>query len=311
MRKSNYTFYDLLKLYKLRAAARGFSPKTVRATESNLRMISQFFNLETKVRKFREEDYKKFLIALRKSDYSRETMYDLNATLRKLINLARKQKLVKFDFSETGNIRLNNSEEYKLISGEDFRKIREYFNERGEREFEFLFLLLYYTGIRIGEALALRREDFKIYPRERDGRILVNKSYLYEFKLIKEPKNKKNRVVPIPRAVAKLFQETFEKTPVGERIFQFSPNAANLALKRAAKVKGVPEFHCHSFRHTYISNLARKRVPLPVISSVSGDTQKTVLSRYSHMFFEDEKLVLKALSAAEYAAKPEGYAKTK
>ena len=39
----------------------------------------------------------------------------------------------------------------------------------------------------------------------------------------------------------------------------------------------------------------RKGVPLPVIEKVSGDTQKTIFDRYSHMFDDDEDLVLKAL----------------
>ena len=39
----------------------------------------------------------------------------------------------------------------------------------------------------------------------------------------------------------------------------------------------------------------RKGVPLPVIEKVSGDTQKTIFDRYSHMFEDDEMLVIRAL----------------
>ena len=51
---------------------------------------------------------------------------------------------------------------------------------------------------------------------------------------------------------------------------------------------GIPHCSCHSFRHTFISNLIRKGVPLPVIEKVSGDTQKTIFERYSHMFEDDD-----------------------
>lgn len=52
---------------------------------------------------------------------------------------------------------------------------------------------------------------------------------------------------------------------------------------------------CHEFRHTFISNLIKEGVPLPVIEKVSGDTQETILKRYSHMFESDEVMVLIAL----------------
>lgn len=44
-----------------------------------------------------------------------------------------------------------------------------------------------------------------------------------------------------------------------------------------------------------ISNLIRQNVPLLVIEKVSGDTQDTILRRYSHMFESDERMVLEAL----------------
>lgn len=42
--------------------------------------------------------------------------------------------------------------------------------------------------------------------------------------------------------------------------------------------------------------MIRKGVPLPVISKVSGDTQETILKRYSHMFESDEVMILQAIS---------------
>ena len=41
--------------------------------------------------------------------------------------------------------------------------------------------------------------------------------------------------------------------------------------------------------------MIRKGVPLPIIESVSGDTQETILKRYSHMFVGDEQMLLDVL----------------
>ena len=71
-------------------------------------------------------------------------------------------------------------------------------------------------------------------------------------------------------------------------------------IKRACKKVGIREYNCHDFRHTYISNLIKQATPIPVIESVSGDTQETIFKRYSHMFEGDEYMVLKALEAIEF-----------
>ena len=66
-------------------------------------------------------------------------------------------------------------------------------------------------------------------------------------------------------------------------------------LKKACSALDFPKYTCHDFRHTFISNLIRKGVPLPVIEKASGDTQQTILKRYSHMFEGEVMMILKAL----------------
>ena len=78
-------------------------------------------------------------------------------------------------------------------------------------------------------------------------------------------------------------------------MFPWTDGAVNGTLERACERLGIPKITCHDFRHTFISNLIRKSVPISVIEKASGDTQQTILSRYSHMFESDEVLVLKAL----------------
>jgi integrase len=67
-------------------------------------------------------------------------------------------------------------------------------------------------------------------------------------------------------------------------------------VKNSCRKCGITEYNCHSFRHTFISNLIRGGVPLPVVESVSGDTQETILKRYSHMFASDDAMVLDVMS---------------
>ena len=67
------------------------------------------------------------------------------------------------------------------------------------------------------------------------------------------------------------------------------------ALKCACADLGLPAYHLHEFRHSYISYLISKNIPLSVIEKLSGDTQNTILTRYSHCFGNGESAVIDAL----------------
>ena len=80
-----------------------------------------------------------------------------------------------------------------------------------------------------------------------------------------------------------------------DRIFGWQHNACTVMIQKACREKGLKEYTCHDFRHTYISRLIRSGVPIPVIEAVSGDTQATIFKIYSHMFQGDEEQVLIAM----------------
>ena len=99
--------------------------------------------------------------------------------------------------------------------------------------------------------------------------------------------------------LAEYVEEALQETDMGgdldDRIFDWQHNACTVMIQKACREKGLREYTCHDFRHTYISRLIRSGVPIPVIEAVSGDTQATIFKRYSHMFQGDEELVLIAM----------------
>ena len=171
------------------------------------------------------------------------------------------------------------------------------------KKHRFLLRLLYWTGMRIGEAIALEYSDFEKYY---GGKMFVHvtKSYSSVYKELKTTKNYKKRKIPVTKQVIELYefilQEHLEDGGAMEdRVFGFSRNTCTSVLKKTCRRVGINEYNCHSLRHTYISNLIRQCVPLSVIEQVSGDTQATILKRYSHMFEGDEEMVLEALERVE------------
>lgn len=327
------TIQGAFDLWKIKMQANDSSPVTIRNTEQHLRMISQFIPLETRLKDITEDTYLKFCSDIRTHGYSDETLYSLNATFRKLINLAYRKRLIKENIlNYADNMKTKQKEDYRMIEHEEFELLDTYFkNNKFVRlgvnnypKYRLLINLLYYTGIRIGECLALTYNDFekfsyykkfdddkplRLVPNSDDTqnkhlqgmRVKITKAYVSDIKLTKDPKNLKKRTIPLPPAAERLAMRTIESQkqvggPLDERIFNWGHGAASTMIKNACKKVNISTYSCHDFRHTYISNLIKNGVPLPVIEKVSGDTQGTILKRYSHMFESDEVMVLLAMA---------------
>ena len=332
---SEITLEGAYQLWQTRAENQNFSPKSVQNTGAHLKMLYQFIPKETKIQDITEDMYEKIMNDVKKHGYSGETVHNINATFRKLIQLCYKKKMIKTNILEfADNIRTKEKDDYRTIPKEDFDAIINFFRQPRPVQskvyhypkYRFLFSLLYYTGIRIGECLALQYDDFEDFsyfekneePKDKfimnfpsrsdldrehliGTRVKITKAYLSDFKITKSPKNFKKRTIPLDATVVRLYQILHQDNiqsggADSDRIFNWGHSSCNHMLQKACKSLKLPLYHCHEFRHTFISNLIRENVPLPVISKVSGDTQETILKRYSHMFESDEFMILRALS---------------
>ncbi len=329
------TLQGAFELWKFKAEAKNYSPVSIRNTTQHMQMIYKFLPKETQIKNITEELYYKFSSECRAYGYSEETLHNINATFRKLINLCYKKKLIKENFLHTcDNIRTKQKEDYRVISKDEFIKIDSYFKNNSfvrlgvdnYPKYRLMFNLLYYTGGRIGEILALTYKDFeeinyykkgtepislhipssdKIEEKHLRGmKVRISKAYVSDIKLTKDPKNFKKRSIPLFSDVERLFIKERNRHlenggSVEDKLFTWGHSACVAMLQKACKECNLPLYTCHEFRHTFISNLIGQGVPLPVIEKVSGDTQATILKRYSHMFESDEFMVLQALSSIE------------
>lgn len=324
------TLKGIYDLWENKAIGQNFSPVTIKNTKQHMNMIYQFLPADTRLKDITEDIYYKLSADCRNHGYAEETLHSINATFRKMMNYAYKKKLIKENILVyADNIRTGQKEDYRVIDKDEFNKLDIYFaNNRFVRlgvnnypKYRLLVNILYYSGLRIGEALALTYDDFEFFSYYRKGeqaplriaptrstadahlqgmRIKVVKAYVSEMKLTKDPKNLKKRTVPIPPCVERLYMGIKETNlqkggSMNDKIFPWGHSACNQTIGTACKKLSLPEYNCHEFRHTYISNLIKNGVPLPVIEKVSGDTQATILKRYSHMFEQDETMVLTAL----------------
>ena len=325
------TLEGAFELWKIKAQGQDFSPVTINNTTQHMTMIYQFLPQSTKLKDIDEDVYYKFCSDIRKHGYADETLYSINATFRKMINLAYKKRLIKenvLDYAD--NMKTKQKEDYKVVSKEEFDEIDKYFKENefwrlgvnNYPKYRLLFNLLYYCGLRIGECIALTYADFEefSYYKKFDEkpvliapsseatqgkhlqgmRVKITKAYVSDIKLTKDPKNFKKRSIPVSPAPTRLYMRIKEEHlqkggSMEDKIFTWEHGACASMLEKACKALNLPKYTCHEFRHTFISNLIKSGVPLPVIEKVSGDTQATILKRYSHMFESDEVMVLEAM----------------
>ena len=116
------------------------------------------------------------------------------------------------------------------------------------------FDILFFSGIREGELLALTPED--ILP---DRKLDINKTYVKirgeELFLI--PKTERsNRKVSIPQFLYDDIQEYISRLygiDKKERIFYFTKSALDKEIKRGAELAGLEPIRVHDLRHSHVS----------------------------------------------------------
>lgn len=309
--KEGCSLLTAMELWNEKAEASKYSVITIRNTSQQFKMICKFWAPDLLIDNITEEQYLKLIAACREYGYSEDTLYNINSCLRKIIHLAYKNRYIAENLTLFwDNPRIDPGVKRNVISRVDFEKLDKFFFQNdfyrlgvsNYPKYRFLVNLLYYSGIRIGEAIALNYSDFYecILKNRRYMRVNITKSYNSSYKLLKGVKNGKSRKIPLPDKVCILYKKILEEHlrnggTMDARIITWDHSACRMMLEKACKSVGIRNYCCHDFRHTYISNLIRRGVPLPIIESASGDTQATILKHYSHMFVGDEQMLLDVL----------------
>lgn len=173
-----------------------------------------------------------------------------------------------------------------------------------EKERAFITILFYF-GVRRGEALALTPFDFNWDKKE----LSINKAMIFignqpEIKL--HPKSDNGiRKLPIPDKALKIIKPFVDKEK-GPYIFHGTNSKMmtkcnydwmwNSIIKKinateAAKFKNL-HFTAHIFRHNYCTMLCYQipAISTKMIARLLGDTEKVVLDTYSHIIEEKENV---------------------
>lgn len=153
-------------------------------------------------------------------------------------------------------------------------------------------ILCLYTGIRIGELLALTWADVDF----KNGYIIINKTCHYGkdfngkyLRIVSEPKTiSSKRIIPVPPQILKLLKWV-KKSTVGENVVcGKSGNAIDVrsyqkTFSRLLKKINVDRKGFHSLRHTFATRAIECGMDVKTLSEILGHKNATVtLNRYAH-----------------------------
>ena len=122
------------------------------------------------------------------------------------------------------------------------------------------FSLLFWTGIRIGELLALTLNDFDFEKKT----LSVSKSFqsIKGREVITEPKTQKSkRVIPLPDKLCAVVQEYTTRLydySSDERLFPFTKSFFHKEMEKACAASGVEKIRLHDLRHPYVKSTTKK-----------------------------------------------------
>lgn len=218
--------------------------------------------------------------------YSQTYLKTLNNQICSIFNYAvRFYELKENPYHKAGSMGKKHAEEMLFWTTDEFKQFIEVCEDNIVNK--TIFTTLYFTGMRIGEALALTKEvvDFKTKT------IRINKSLqrLNKEDIITDPKTpKSNRVVTIPDFVCKCLSDYFthlyeldDKT----RIFQISKSTVNRRLKVNAQKAGVKSIRVHDLRHSHASLLIEMGFgPLLIAERLGHEKVQTTLDTYGHLY---------------------------
>ena len=163
----------------------------------------------------------------------------------------------------------------------------------------YAFELLFWTGIREGELLALTREDVDL-----EKKILhIRKSYqrLERKDVITEPKTEKsNRDINLPDFLCEELEDYFGmlyKCNGDIRLFEVSKQYLHHEMSRGCKESGVKRIRIHDLRHSHVAYLIELGFSPVEIAERLGHESISVTYTYSHLYPSKQKSLADKLNA--------------
>lgn len=152
---------------------------------------------------------------------------------------------------------------------------------------KLIFSLLFWTGMRKGECLALTPSDFNF--SEKTVSITKTLTRIKSQNIITPPKTSRSvRTVTLPNDLCAQVQSYISRLYASQPnglLFTRSPQTLDSDIIKAAAAAGVPRIRLHDLRHSHASLLIEMGFsPLLVSERLGHENADTTLRIYSHLY---------------------------
>lgn len=309
--------YQWLDIYR---EAKEVKPSTIRVRNHEIRKLLPYFS-ELKLRDITKKQYQDALNDLKDRGYSESTREGIHGTGRMIFRKALELELIKKDPTEFAYLKkdkktieqLEEEEIPKYLEKEELALFLRTAKEQGLELDYLMFLVLSYTGIRVGELVALKWKDVDFVNQT----ISITKTYYnpnnntVQFQLVTPKTKKSRRKVVVDTIVLEALKEHKEKQEqikeqLGDAYFdqQFVfakterqpgyPIVLKMVQLRMARLLRLANLNTeltpHSLRHTHTSLLAEAGVALEQIMDRLGHSDDQITKNvYLHVTQEMKK----------------------
>lgn len=162
----------------------------------------------------------------------------------------------------------------------------------------YAFEVLFWTGIRMGELLALECGDIDLEKRK----LHITKSLqrIGGEDIITDPKTENGiRTIDIPDFLCDELEDymamLYKATPQS-RLFSISDSYLHHEMDRGSKASGVKRIRIHDLRHSHVAHLVELGFSPVAIAERMGHESATITCRYAHLYPSKQKTMADKLS---------------
>lgn len=222
-----------------------------------------------------------------KKGYKPTYLKTINNQLSAMFNYAvRYYDLPKNPCAIAGTMGKSNADEMKYYTLEEFEQFVECLKDKPMSY--YAMQMLYWTGIRCGELLAITIGDINLDEKT----LVINKSLqrIDGKDIISDPKTQKSkRVIALPQHLVNMLGEYMSMLygkMKKDRLFEITKSYLEHEMARGSELSGVKRIRLHDLRHSHASLLISKlgAQPLQVAQRLGHERIQTTLGTYSHMY---------------------------
>ncbi len=222
------------------------------------------------------------------------TIYSIVSILKQSFNLAVSLNLISKSPIHIIKLPAANEKEVHALTLEEQKIVEEYCLKSNRSNYIGIIICLY-TGIRLGELLALTWQDIDL-----NNKYLYIKKTCYTIKkngintiVVDTPKTKKsNRLIPIPDKLAELLK-LYKMNSKSKYIIHTNKNqmvetrSYQRTFKSVLRKCKIKYYNFHCLRHTFATRALELGMDIKTISEILGHTNVSItLNRYAHSLLE-------------------------